>query len=106
MVHLHDAFSQWGKRTTDSVTGDGRGGGGLCAFPACLVVIAATLGRGSYGKVCLSVIPETNQLVAVKVIAKARLKTKAHVRSLVVVVHVSFLKRHLCCLVSDGFGGH
>jgi len=41
---------------------------------------AATLGRGSYGKVCLSVITETNQLVAVKVVAKARLKTKAHVR--------------------------
>jgi serine/threonine protein kinase len=38
----------------------------------------ATLGRGSYGKVCLSVVTASNQLVAVKVVAKARLKTKAH----------------------------
>jgi serine/threonine protein kinase len=38
----------------------------------------ATLGRGSYGKVCLAVVRETNQLVAVKVVAKSRLKSKAH----------------------------
>jgi len=49
--------------------------------PEALVPVT-TLGRGSYGKVVLASIPTANGregLVAVKVVAKSRLKGKTHV---------------------------
>ena len=52
--------------------------------PETLVPVT-TLGRGSYGKVVLASINENGEelLVAVKVVAKSRLKTKTHVEKAV-----------------------
>ena len=67
-----------------SPSGGNLGGGGAAERPPLPPVEASqlrpvtTLGRGSYGKVVLAEVAGTGELVAVKVVAKARLKSKAH----------------------------